>query len=118
MEKVMSIEEKADPGLSASRETKAAYDGLASDFAQLREDLKSLKADIASLGAAGAHDAKESLKEGVSSVEEHTREAVDTMTTEFQEIQRQAEKAVRKKPLTAVAAALAIGYFLSGLARK
>lgn len=91
---------------------------LKSDFARLKEDLKILKADIAAMSAVHAGEAKANLKEGLSSAEDHAKEAIDAASSEFQEIQLQAEKAVRKKPLTAVAAALAIGYFIGGIARK
>lgn len=91
---------------------------LKADFARVREDIKVLKSDLAAIGAARANSAKASLEDGLSSAEEQARAALDTASTEFQEIQKQAEKAVRKKPLTAVAAALAIGYFIGGIARK
>lgn len=91
---------------------------LKADMARLRNDLKELKNDMASMGSAHANDARASLKEGLSAAEVQARAAVDTATTELQEIQRQAESAVKKKPLTAIAAALAIGYFIGGIARK
>lgn len=99
-------------------EEEASTGDLKADFARLKEDLNLLKSDIAAIGAARAEDAKASLKDGLSSAEEQAREAIDTASTELQEIQNQAEKAVRKKPLTAIAAALAIGYFIGGIARK
>ncbi len=94
-------------------ETKEAYSELASDFAKLREDLSTLKKDMAALSSAGVRDAKETLADGLASTEEQAREAVEAATSELQEIQKQAEKAVRKKTLTAIASALAIGYFLA-----
>lgn len=100
-----------------SAETKQAYDDFATDFAKLREDLAALKADLANLTQQGANDAKSAVKEGLSTAEDHTREAVETAADELQEIQKQAERAVRKKPLSALAGALAIGYFIASLRR-
>ncbi len=94
------------------------YETLAADLTHLRDDFKLLREDIAALGAAGANRAKKSFKDGLSSAEEEAQQAMELATTEFQEIQRQAEKAVRKKPLTAVLAAVAIGYFAGGILRK
>ncbi|NNL88049.1 MAG: DUF883 family protein [Marinicaulis sp.] len=91
---------------------------LKSDFARLKADFKILKDDIAAMGAARAGEAKTNLKEGLVNAEDQAREAIDVASSELQEIQKQAEKAVKKKPLTAVAAALAIGYFIGGIARK
>ena len=91
---------------------------LASDFERLKEDLRILREDLKAVSAAKASDAQEALKEGFSTAEAQAREAMNSAASELQEIQNQAGKAVRKKPLTAVAAALAIGYFIGGIARK
>ena len=93
-------------------------DDVKADFEQLREDLNMLKKDLAALLVDRTSEAKASLKDGVEAAEAHARAAVETATSEMEEIQRQAEKAVRKKPITAVAAALAIGYFLGGVVRR
>jgi len=93
------------------------FDRLAEDYSALKDDLKALRNDFAALGAEATHRAKDNIKTGLSAAEAQTREAVESAADEFHEMQRQAEKAIRKKPLTAVAAALAIGYFLSAARR-
>ena len=85
------------------------------EFSQFRRDLEALKRDIAALTKAGAQEASDEVKRRVSSAEKHAQDAYDTASSEMQEIQRQAEKAVRKNPLTAMGAALAIGYFIASL---
>lgn len=111
----MSVKDQLKQNETLGRETKDAYSDMASDFAQLRKDFGALKNDFATLTSAGARDAKGALKDGIADAEEHTREAMEAATSEMQEMQKQAEKAVRKNPITAVAGALAIGYFLARL---
>ncbi len=101
-----------------SPDTKEAYNELKADFAQLREDLGLLRKDIASVSASGASEFKSAFKAGVSKAEEKAHEVADLATSELYEIQKQAQRAVRKNPLSAVAAALAVGYFLSGITRR
>lgn len=91
---------------------------LSKDVEQLREDLKSLKNDIAALAGNAGQQAKAKLRETASTTEEQITKVLEEGSDELQEIQRHAESAVRRKPLTAVAAALAIGYFFAGLTRK
>ena len=110
--------DRAKTNVGGLEDRDGAASDIKSDLARLRADLQALKSDIAALGSASAKDAREGLKAGLSSAEDQAREALETASTELEEIQRQAEKAVRKKPLTTVAAALAIGYFIGGLARK
>ena len=43
---------------------------------------------------------------------------LDTALSEFAEIKKQVEKAVRKNPGAAIATAVAIGFFLNGAARR
>ena len=111
----MSVKDQLKQNETLGRETKDAYSDMASDFAQLHKDFVALKNDFATLTSAGARDAKGALKDGIADAEEHTREAMEAATSEMQEMQKQAEKAVRKNPITAVAGALAIGYFLARL---
>lgn len=85
------------------------------DLETLRDDLKTLKEDIAALGKARAETARENLKDGITNAEAQTKEALEDAATELQEIQHQAERAIRKKPITAIASALAIGYFIASL---
>lgn len=95
-----------------------AADNLSAEIKQLREDLKALKSDFSSLTATAADEAKSVFREKLSTAEEKVSDAVETGADELQEIQRQTEKAVRKNPLTAMAAAAAIGYFIAGITRR
>lgn len=103
---------------SNAAERKEAFDELKADFAKLREDLGMLRRDAANVGVAGAAEAKARLKDGASAASDKAAELTDYVSTEFFEIQRQAKSAVRKNPLSAVAAALAVGYFLSSISRR
>ncbi|WP_425408779.1 DUF883 family protein [Hyphococcus sp.] len=114
----MAVAEKNNLSESTSSETNAAYKQVSDDLKSLRDDLKALRHDFTSLSESAAGDAKQRLKDGFESAEEQTREAFDSAASELQEIQLQAEKAVKKKPITAVAAALAIGYFIGGVVRR
>ncbi|MEM8771302.1 MAG: hypothetical protein AAGD92_06610 [Pseudomonadota bacterium] len=88
---------------------------LAAEFSKFQRDLEALKRDIASLTQTGAQEVREEAKRRMNEAEMHAHEALDAASNEVQEIQRQAEKAVRKNPLTAMGAALAIGYFIASL---
>lgn len=100
---------------SAGTRDEAESPDFATEFSRFREDLDALKRDIAALTKTGAQEASDEVKRRVSSAEQHAQDALDTASNEMQEIQRQAERAVRKNPLTAVGAALAIGYFFATL---
>ena len=102
------LKSAGDPGATESPD-------FAAEFSQFRSDLEALKRDIAALTKTGAQEASDEVKRRVSSAEKHAQEAFDTASNEMQEIQRQAEKAVRKNPMTAIGAALAIGYFVATL---
>jgi ElaB/YqjD/DUF883 family membrane-anchored ribosome-binding protein len=101
-----------------SARTAQTADALERDVAQLREDLKRLRDDMLSLAGAATDDARQKARQKLSDAEETLHNVVDTGASELAEIQRQAEKAVRKNPLSAVGAALALGYFFSTLTRK
>lgn len=93
------------------------HDKFSAELEKIRGDLAALKKDLSALTNAGAEEARMRLKEGVDEAEAQTRELMDTATSEFEDLRRQAERAVRKNPTTAVGAALAIGYFLAKLRR-
>jgi ElaB/YqjD/DUF883 family membrane-anchored ribosome-binding protein len=117
MEKVMTAAENKLKQEFTPLKDDEHYERLAADYSALKGDLKALRDDFAAFGAEAAHRAKGNVQTGLSAAEEQTREAVESAADEFHEMQRQAEKAIRKKPITAVAAALAIGYFLSAARR-
>lgn len=96
-------------------ETKTALAELKSDFATLREDLTRLRKDVTSLSASGAAHLKGAVTSGLSEVENKAQDLAEHASSELHEIQGQAQRAIRKNPLSAMAAALAIGYFLSGI---
>lgn len=105
-------------GRNLSPETHEAFSDLKSDFAKLRDDMSQMRKDFTSLGGSGASDLKSALKSGAAAAEEKAHQAAEYASSELHEIQNQAQRAVRKNPLSAIAAALAVGYFLSGLTKS
>lgn len=91
---------------------------LSTELQQLRDDLKALKEDFKSLTATATDEAKSVFKEKLATAEEKVTDAFETGTGELKEIQRQTEIAIRKNPLTALAAAAAIGFFVAGVTRR
>ncbi len=114
----MQTTDRIRPDQDQLTDTNDAGADISAEIRQLRDDLKALKDDFTSLTATAAQEAKSVFKDKLSSTEDKVHDAVEAGASEMQEIQRQAEIAVRKKPLTAMAAALAIGYFIAGVTRK
>lgn len=114
----MSVAEKSRTIQSDFSESRAAFGELSEDLKSLREDLNALRGDFTALSETAVKDARAKVNQGASAAEEQAREAIDSAASEMHELQTQVEKAVKKKPLTAVAAALAIGYFVGGLSRR
>ena len=105
-------------GFKLPDETREAYSDLKNDFAQLREDLKAMQRDLSTLTGTGASTLKGAFKTGVSAAEDKAHDAVEYASSELHEIQSQAQSAVRRNPLSSMAAALAIGYFISSLTKR
>lgn len=91
---------------------------LRADFEQLREDLAQLRRDLMDLGAARASQMKSAAKTRLARTGERARDAADYASGELQHMRTQTEETVRNHPLTAVAAALAVGYFFSLIMRR
>ena len=95
-----------------------AIASLSEDLKQLRSDFGDLKQDVGRASKAGLHDARARAKDTLGATEEAGEAVLDTALSEFAEIKKQVEKAVRKNPGAAIATAVAIGFFLNGAARR
>ena len=114
----MTVMRPVDNDITEKPSVDEALNAIAEDFAKFRKDFDGLKSDVAALGAASAEEVETKLRRGAETAQADMRSAINDAESELDDIRRQAEKAVRKNPITAVAAALALGYFASGLMRK
>jgi ElaB/YqjD/DUF883 family membrane-anchored ribosome-binding protein len=96
----------------------------AADTAALREQVSKLQADILAISATLQRLTGEKLSEAQKTASSQYEEALrqgrnvfEDVTDQASELERSVKRTIREKPLTAVAAALGIGYVLALLSR-
>lgn len=114
----MAVAEKSRHRESGNSESYMAYKQLTDDLKTLQADLSALRRDVGEMSGTAAADAKHRLEAGIASVQAQARDVIDSAASELRDFELQAENAVKKRPITAVAAALAIGFFIGSLARR
>ena len=91
---------------------------LASQVEQLRADLKAITKTIESLAAAKVSDVQATALQEVEKLARHSGKAAAGIEDEFTALEKQLKDTIRERPLTAVAGALALGFFLAAVTRS
>jgi len=98
---------------TASREER-----LEEQVAQLQADLKGIAATLAKLGGDKITEAREVAQSEVRHLRRQGQHMMDDVQEQAGEIEQQFKATIREKPITAVAAALGIGYILALISRR
>ena len=102
---------------SRSSASRSKDENLEDQIARLQDDLKSIAASIASIAEDKISDARGMAKREASHLVSSGQHAVDGVTDEFGHMEKQITDAIREKPLTAVAGAIALGFLLAMISR-
>jgi ElaB/YqjD/DUF883 family membrane-anchored ribosome-binding protein len=90
---------------------------LEAEIARLREDVANLAAQLARTGEHSYAAAMRAASEGAEQIRVKGEAAVDALKSNASDIEQQISEAVRERPITTLAIAAGIGYFLAVLRR-
>ncbi len=102
---------------SAATTTKTREDELAEQIEQLQADIKSIGKSLAALAEEKVSEVQSTAKREVKSLARTGQHALEEVQDEFSDLERQMKHTIRRKPLTSVAGALALGFLLAVVTR-
>jgi ElaB/YqjD/DUF883 family membrane-anchored ribosome-binding protein len=105
------------PRRTRSRSTRAREESLENQVERLQADIKSIGATLARIADDKVSEARGTAKAEVKNLVRQGEKAVDEIQDEFGHMERQMKDAIREKPLTAVAGAVALGFVLALITR-
>jgi ElaB/YqjD/DUF883 family membrane-anchored ribosome-binding protein len=91
---------------------------LEAELRQLREDIAQLREQLAKTGQHSYGAARRAASEGVEQLRAQGEAAFDNLRTNAKDFEDQLAASVREKPVTALAIAAGVGYFLALLSRR
>jgi len=91
---------------------------LEADIRQLREDIATLRDQIAKTGQHSYGAARRAASEGVDQLRAQGEAAIEGLRSNARDMEDQLAATVREKPITALAIAAGVGYFLALLSRR
>ena len=95
----------------------AEADTLEGQVAQLQTDLKSITTTLSRMGQTGTAELKATASARADDLAARGQSALDYAQDEFGAVEKQIKDAIREKPLTAVAGAVALGFILAVITR-
>lgn len=98
--------------------TTATEADLEADIRQLREDIAKLTEQIQTLGQHSYGAARRAANDGVEQLRAQGEAALEGFRSSAKEMEDQLVTSVREKPITALAIAAGIGYFLALINRR
>ena len=105
-------------GKAGKNDDKAIPADLEAELAQLREDVARLTEQLARTGEHTISAARRAANEGAEQLRVKGEEAMDALRSNAGDIERQVTDTVREKPLTSLAIAAGVGFFLALLSRR
>ena len=100
-----------------STRTTPPADDLEAQVAQLQSDLKSITHTLQRLGGDKVGEVRGMAKDRAAALKGKGEEMLESAQDEFNAVEKQIKDAIREKPLTAVAGAIALGFILAVLTR-
>lgn len=97
---------------------RATLDDLEADIRQLRDDIAKLTEQLAVTGQHSYGTAKRAASEGVAQLKAQGEAAVDQLKQNASDLEGQLVDKVREKPITSLAIAAGIGYFVALLSSR
>jgi len=108
----------AATGKTAQPDNDATPRDLEADIKQLREDIAKLTEQLARTGQHSYGAARRAAAEGVEQLRAQGEAAMEGLKSNAQDFEDQLTAAVREKPITYLAIAAGIGYFLALMQRR
>ena len=108
---------RAQSGTRGSGAAKTREDELAEQIEQLQEDMKSIGKSLAALAEDKVSEVQSSAKREAKSLARTGQHALEEVQDEFNDMERQIKATIRRKPLTSVAGALALGFLFAVITR-
>ena len=96
---------------------KSREDQLGAQVQALQDDLKSITETLSRLAEDKVGDVKSMAKREVKNAARTGMHAVEDVQDEFGHLEKQIKDTIRDRPLTAVAAAIALGFVLAVISR-
>ncbi len=106
------------PGRPAKSDDNPTQSDLEADIRQLREDINKLTEQLAKTGQHSYGAARRAASEGVEQLRAQGEAAMEGLKSNARDIEDQLTTTVREKPITALAVAMGVGYFLALLSRR
>ena len=91
---------------------------LEAEIARLRDDVAKLTAQLAATGEHSYSAAKRAASEGAEQLRVKGEAAVSALKSNADDLERQLTDTVREKPITSLAIAAGVGFFLALLSRR
>ena len=91
---------------------------LEADIRQLREDFAKLAQQLSTTGEHGYGAARRAAAGGVDQLRSQGEAVIDDLRSSARDMEEQLTNTVREKPVTALAIAAGVGYFLALLSRR
>ena len=98
--------------------SRAREDRLEDQLARLQEDLKAITGTIAAMADERVGKARGVARSEVRNLVRTGQHAVEEIQDEFGQVEKQLKDTIRKRPLTAVAGAIAAGFVLALLTAR
>ena len=98
------------------RRTKSS-DDLEAQMSQLQSDIKSITQTLQRMGGNKVDEVQGMAKRRAADLRDKGEEMIESAQDEFNAFEKQIKDAIREKPLTAVAGALAVGFILAVVTR-
>jgi ElaB/YqjD/DUF883 family membrane-anchored ribosome-binding protein len=91
---------------------------LEADIRQLREDFAKLAQQLSTTGEHGYGAARRAAAGGVDQLRSQGEAVIEDLRSSAKDMEEQLTNTVREKPITALAIAAGVGYFLALLSRR
>ena len=114
----MATAASARTGKSGGNGAKSTPEDLEAEIARLREDVSKLTALITATGEHSYSAARRAASEGAEQLRAKGEAAVSSLRTNADDLERQLADAVREKPISSLAIAAGVGFFLALLSRR
>lgn len=101
----------------ARRTTRAKQDDLEAQIGKLQADLRAITQTIGRMGESKVDEVRGMAKSRAADLRGKGEEMIESAQDEFNAVEKQIKDAIREKPLTAVAGAIALGFILAVVTR-
>jgi len=96
----------------------AREEDLEAQISQLQADLKGIAATLAKLSTDKLGEARDAAEDEVRHLRRQGQHVIEDVQDQAGAVEQQLKDTIREKPITAVAAAIGIGYVLALLSRR